>query len=29
VICDPLGDWLLVGLRSGQILRLEWEGKSS
>lgn len=25
VICDPLGEWLLVGLSSGQILRLDWE----
>lgn len=27
VICDPLGDWLLVGLRSGHILRLDWKRK--
>ncbi|GDY07277.1 hypothetical protein LBMAG52_07630 [Planctomycetia bacterium] len=25
VICDPLGEWLLVGLRSGHILRLDWK----
>ena len=25
VICDPLGEWLLCGLRSGHILRLDWE----
>lgn len=27
VICDPLGDWMLVGLRSGHILRLDWKRK--
>lgn len=27
VICDPLGEWLLVGLRSGHILRLDWKRK--
>lgn len=27
VICDPLGDWLLVGLRSGHILCLDWKRK--
>ena len=25
VICDPLGEWLLCGFNSGQILRLDWE----
>jgi hypothetical protein len=25
VICDPLGEWLLCGLRSGHIVRLDWE----
>jgi hypothetical protein len=25
VICDPLGEWLLVGMKSGHILRLDWE----
>ena len=25
VICDPLGEWLLLGLKSGHILRLDWE----
>lgn len=25
VICDPLGEWLVVGLKSGHILRLDWE----
>jgi outer membrane protein assembly factor BamB len=25
VLCDPLGEWLLCGLRSGQIVRLDWE----
>lgn len=25
VICDPLGEWLLCGLASGHILRLDWE----
>lgn len=25
VLCDPLGEWLLCGLRSGHILRLDWE----
>lgn len=27
VICDPLGDWLLIGLKSGHILRLDWKRK--
>ena len=27
VICDPLGEWLLVGLKSGYILRLDWENR--
>ncbi len=25
VICDPLGEWLLCGLSSGRIVRLDWE----
>lgn len=25
VVCDPLGEWLLCGFASGQILRLDWE----
>lgn len=25
VICDPLGEWLLCGLSSGHIVRLDWE----
>ncbi len=25
VICDPLGEWLLCGFASGQIMRLDWE----
>ena len=25
LICDPLGEWLLVGFRAGHILRLDWE----
>ncbi len=25
VICDPLGEWLLCGFSSGQIVRLDWE----
>ena len=29
VICDPLGEWLLVGLRSGHILRLDWERRAN
>lgn len=27
VICDPLGEWLLVGLCSGHIYRLDWKRK--
>ena len=27
VICDPLGKWLLLGLKSGHILRLDWDSK--
>lgn len=26
LICDPLGEWLIVGFESGRILRLDWEG---
>jgi hypothetical protein len=25
LICDPLGEWLIVGFKSGRILRLDWE----
>jgi hypothetical protein len=25
VICDPLGEWLILGLQSGRVLRLDWE----
>jgi hypothetical protein len=25
VLCDPLGEWLLCGLSSGHIVRLDWE----
>ena len=25
VICDPLGEWLLCGFSSGEIMRLDWE----
>jgi hypothetical protein len=25
LVCDPLGEWLVVGFASGRILRLDWE----
>lgn len=25
LICDPLGEWLIVGFQSGRVLRLDWE----
>lgn len=25
LICDPLGEWLVVGFESGRVLRLDWE----
>lgn len=28
LICDPLGEWLIVGFASGRILRLDWETDS-
>lgn len=26
LICDPLGEWLIVGFESGRVMRLDWEG---
>lgn len=28
LICDPLGEWLIVGFQSGRVLRLDWESES-
>ena len=27
IICDPLGEWLVVGFVSGRILKLDWESE--
>lgn len=27
LICDPLGEWLIVGFQSGRVLRLDWEAE--
>lgn len=27
VICDPLGEWLVVGFASGRIMKLDWENE--
>ena len=28
LICDPLGEWLIIGFQSGRILRLDWEASN-
>ena len=28
LICDPLGEWLIIGFSSGRIMRLDWEAAS-
>lgn len=29
LVCDPLGEWLVLGLSSGRLLKLDWESESA
>ena len=29
LICDPLGEWLIIGFQSGRVMRLDWESTST